>query len=368
MRREAAVPTDILAAIRGPLTAFAPEVVDPPVLLPLSRLLDLAGEGLRTRLAVIETGGAEPMALRPDFTIGVAELHMDSGRAQARYAYEGAAFTGGEPPTEFLQMGVEAYGAGEADEWAMMRAAWDAASAGGRSDLSLMIGGVGMFAAFLDSLNMARSVRGRLLRAMAEPSVMAAELARAGAEQQASGDTQLASALSKLDEADAVTVLEEVWRLAGIQPVGGRGAAEIVHRLRARSTETGGRLSVANAEAIAAYLAVRGAPRAAIEQLKSIGAGVVGWGEALDAWLAGLAASGLPLDRITLDAGFARPFGYYDGMLFEVRSAALGGDRPVAAGGRYDGLLARLCASGGDAGGAVGCMVRPGRAWAGAEQ
>jgi ATP phosphoribosyltransferase regulatory subunit len=53
-------------------------------------------------------------------------------------------------------------------------------------------------------------------------------------------------------------------------------------------------------------------------------------------------------------------------VLFEVRGAALGEDRPVAAGGRYDGLIARL---GGGAGGAVGCMVRPARALAsGGEQ
>jgi ATP phosphoribosyltransferase regulatory subunit len=372
MRREPAVPDAVLAAIRAPLTAFAPEAVNPPVLLPLGRLLDLAGEGLRTRLAVIETGGAEPMALRPDFTLGVAELHMASGRAKARYAYEGAAFTGGEPPTEFLQMGVEAYGADTDDEWTMMRAAWDAASAGGRDDLSLMIGGVGMFRAFLETLNMPRGVRGRLLRAMANPDAIEAELARVGEGETSTGDAQLATVLSKLDETDAVTVLEEVWRLAGVQPVGGRDAAEIVHRLRARGAEdAGARLSQADAQRVRDYRAIRGAPGEAIAALKAIGIAIgidADWGRRMDAWLAGLTASGLPMDRITVDAAFARPFGYYDGMLFEVRSAALGADRPVAAGGRYNGLLARLGGKAVEGGGAVGCMVRPARAWAGAEQ
>jgi ATP phosphoribosyltransferase regulatory subunit len=73
-----------------------------------------------------------------------------------------------------------------------------------------------------------------------------------------------------------------------------------------------------------------------------------------------------------LATGFGRAFGYYDGFLFEVRSAALGPDQPVAAGGRYDSLLTRLAAQSGGLraakaglGGAVGCMVRPWRAWAG---
>ncbi|MFM1961139.1 MAG: hypothetical protein RL588_2656, partial [Pseudomonadota bacterium] len=53
---------------------------------------------------------------------------------------------------------------------------------------------------------------------------------------------------------------------------------------------------------------------------------------------------------------------YYDGLVFEVLSTALGPDRPVAAGGRYDGLPARLSGSGAANGSALGGMVLPGRA------
>jgi ATP phosphoribosyltransferase regulatory subunit HisZ len=58
--------------------------------------------------------------------------------------------------------------------------------------------------------------------------------------------------------------------------------------------------------------------------------------------VAALAAAGVELSAQRLCFGFGRPFGYYDGFLFEVRSAALAADAPVAAGGRYDGLLGRL--------------------------
>jgi ATP phosphoribosyltransferase regulatory subunit len=78
--------------------------------------------------------------------------------------------------------------------------------------------------------------------------------------------------------------------------------------------------------------------------------------------LEALARAGVPADRISLSAGPGSSFDYYDGVRFEVLSAALGPSRPVAAGGRYDGLLARL--DGGRAGRAVGCMVRPWRAFA----
>ena len=45
--------------------------------------------------------------------------------------------------------------------------------------------------------------------------------------------------------------------------------------------------------------------------------------------------------------------------------AALGDEAPVAAGGRYDGLPGRLGVT--TTTGAVGCMVRPARAYAGGQ-
>ncbi|MEI9891619.1 MAG: ATP phosphoribosyltransferase regulatory subunit [Caulobacteraceae bacterium] len=71
----------------------------------------------------------------------------------------------------------------------------------------------------------------------------------------------------------------------------------------------------------------------------------------------------MPEAALTLGAGFGRPFGYYDGFLFAVWSEALGQDEAIAAGGRYDSLLARM---GGTGTSAVGAMVRPARAWNGA--
>ena len=48
------------------------------------------------------------------------------------------------------------------------------------------------------------------------------------------GDT-LSHLLAGLPEAEAAAVLEDLWALAGIEPAGGRSAAEIVHRLAERA-------------------------------------------------------------------------------------------------------------------------------------
>ena len=366
----------VLDAVRAPFAAFAERTgarwTDAPTLQPLSLLLDLAGEGMRSRLFVVQEEGGEELALRPDFTVSLARAFAASGVAEGRWLYEGAAFrvspSGSGRSSEFLQLGVEVFG-GAADpavEDAEVAAlAWAAARAGGRDDLSLLFGDIGLFAAFLQALDLPDGVRTRLHRAFAGGRSVRAELDRlaTGEPVRAAGEGRLASLLAEIPEAEAAAVLEEVWRLAGIQPVGGRGASEIVHRLTERAeAERAPRLSPEERELIARYLEVRGAPAAVLDQVQELaqarGGGldpvIEGWRRRLHA----LAHGGAPVDALTLDCGFARPFGYYDGVLFEVRSAALG-DAAVAAGGRSDGLVARL---GGAPTPSVGCMVRPGRA------
>jgi ATP phosphoribosyltransferase regulatory subunit len=129
-------------------------------------------------------------------------------------------------------------------------------------------------------------------------------------------------------------------------------------------------LTPAQADLAAQFLAIEGAPREALKRMAAVakagGADIAGpladWSARIDAF----AANGAPEDRMTLSARFGRAFSYYDGFLFEVRSKALGDDRPVAAGGRYDGLTKRLGAAR-PSDGAVGCMVRPARAWPASE-
>jgi ATP phosphoribosyltransferase regulatory subunit len=157
--------------------------------------------------------------------------------------------------------------------------------------------------------------------------------------------------------------------MGGVQPVGGRSPVEIVHRLAERAEEASApALSEADAARISAFLAVSDRPAAALEQIRGLARGPA-LDRALDAWEQRhdrLLREGVPADRLRFSPAFGRAFGYYDGFVFEVRSGALDAERPVAAGGRYDGLMLRLGAKART--GAVGCMVRPWRAWAEGEQ
>ncbi|MFZ4606554.1 MAG: ATP phosphoribosyltransferase regulatory subunit [Caulobacter sp.] len=373
MRLEPPVPAEALAAIRAPFATAGAAAVEVPVLQPLALLLDLSGEAMRPRLFVVQAEGGEELAMRPDFTIPVARAHIAGGAAAGRYAYEGKAFraapAGSSRAEEFLQVGVEAFGGDDAAtaDVEVVGLAWRSAAAGGRGDLSLIVGDIALFAAFVDSLALAPALLARLKRLFTRPRLLQAELDRAGQATDEAAARQI-NPLEGVPAGEGEAALRRLWAIAGIEPVGGRPADEIVRRLadRAEAARTPP-LTLAEADAVRRYLAVSATPEAALAAIRSLaGPAPAALDAALAVWtrrLDGLTAQGVPADRITLTAAFGRAFGYYDGLVFEVRSAALGEERPVAAGGRYDGLPARLGAA--SAQGAVGCMVRPARAFAG---
>jgi ATP phosphoribosyltransferase regulatory subunit len=369
---EPPVPPAVLAAIRAPFEGRGAVPIDPPVLLPLSLLLDLAGEAMRARLFVVQGDGGEEAALRPDFTVAVARSHIEAGLAEGRHLYEGRAFRAAPPgsdrPREFLQIGLEALGetpSPEADA-EVTALAWASARAGGREDLELLLGDVALFDAFTEALEVLPVWAARLHRALAGPAALLAALTTS-AKPAAATASPLADLLAHRPEAEAAAVLEDLWALAGVTPIGGRSAAEIARRLIARAAESETPpLSAAAADVLRRLAVVEGEPLAALDAISRLGRGLgAGVDEALERSMArvrALETAGVS-GRQRFVAAFGRPFGYYDGFLFEVRSGALGPDAPVAAGGRYDRLPLRL---GGRAAGAVGCMVRPYRAWAGA--
>lgn len=377
MQLEPTVPPKALAAIRAPFAALRATAIDAPVIQPLNQLLDLAGEAMRARLFIVQGEGGAEACLRPDFTIPVARAHGASGAASGRYVYEGKAFRvapkGTDRAEEFLQIGIEAFEVRDpvGADVEVAAVAWQASLAGGRTDLSMRLGDVALFSAFIGAMALPEALAARLDRAFTRPRVLRADLARAQAGEQTprAGD-RLAGLLAGLPEAEASAVLEEFWGLAGIQPVGGRSAAEIVHRLSQRAEAASApRLSAAQADLISRFLAIDDQPQRALDQVAALaregGASVDLPLRAWQARLDGLMAAGIAPDQMSLSTAFGRAFGYYDGVLFEVTSAALGAEHPVAGGGRYDALLARLGAGVDPSVGAVGCMVRPWRAFDG---
>ncbi|MDO8282001.1 MAG: ATP phosphoribosyltransferase regulatory subunit, partial [Thermodesulfovibrionia bacterium] len=275
MRAEPRVPADTLANLRAPLSQGA-QGIDAPILQPLGLLLELAGEAMRARLFVVQAEGGEESCLRPDFTVPVTRQHLDAGAASGRYYYEGKAFRASpdhpDRPEEFVQIGLERFDAAgtpilEADA-EIAALAWRSALAGGRDDLLLWLGDIALFAAFVDSLDLAPSLAARLKRAASRPRLLQAELARAGGAPKAVESGALADLLASRSPDQAAILLEEVWALAGIEPVGGRGPAEIAQRLiRRAEAATAPALTLRQADSLRRFLAVADTPPAALAAL-----------------------------------------------------------------------------------------------------
>ena len=106
--------------------------VETDILLSAETLLDLYGEDIRGRAYVTSDPLHGEMMLRPDFTLPVVQMHMQSRADPARYTYAGPVFRRQEydeaRANEFLQVGFEVFdgndpAAADAEVFALIRSA-----------------------------------------------------------------------------------------------------------------------------------------------------------------------------------------------------------------------------------------------------
>ena len=87
--------------------------VDADILLSADTLLDLYGEDIRGRAYLTTDPFGGEMVLRPDFTVPVVQMHMDSEADPARYTYAGRVFRKQEDDPsrqrEATQVGFEVF-------------------------------------------------------------------------------------------------------------------------------------------------------------------------------------------------------------------------------------------------------------------
>jgi ATP phosphoribosyltransferase regulatory subunit len=120
---------------------------------------------------------------------------------------------------------------------------------------------VALFSAFIESLSLPEALAARLKRVAWAPAPAQRRTARAGEAPVAEDSGQLAAMLSGLSSSEAATLLEEVWALAGVEPVGGRGAGEIAARLVRRAEAAGApALTPLQAAAIGDFMAISTGP------------------------------------------------------------------------------------------------------------
>ncbi len=356
----------MLGRIRALFVAEGYAPVEPPHLLDAEALLDLYGEDIRTRAFLFPepVSGAE-LCLRPDFTLPVAMAHGARGwERPSAYCYAGPVFrlqteVAGRP-LEYLQVGIERFGEldrarADAAVLALTLSGLDALGAGGRA---VVTGDTGIAFDLLDALGLPPDRRAALRRHFWRPARFRALLARFSGARAEPGARRAALLAAVEGGADAV----EALAAEGRELVGARGLDEIAAHAAALAREVAvAPMPAEQVRLVEAVLGVRGPSGAALTELRRLtveaGIDIAGALDRFELRLDALNRAGIDAEELPFDARFGRTMEYYDGFVFEITAVGRTELPPLAGGGRYDRMTARLGAPRPVP--AVGAMIRP---------
>jgi ATP phosphoribosyltransferase regulatory subunit len=325
---------------------------EPAVLQPAEAFLDVSGEDIRRRMFVTQDAEGREWALRPEFTIPVCRDHIARGPAQraASYSYLGPVFRmrAGEPG-EFAQAGIESIGRTDAQaaDAEVMALICEAVALAGLPKPVIRLGDVAVLNAVLEAAALPASAQRKLMRAVANGAgAQAVEVLDVAADAQADSHAGMLAALEGQDPQAARRFVQDVLAIAGISSVGGRSAGDIASRFLARARERSQPVSDQAKALIGGALAIGGDPDSAASALRALAAeakvDLTREIDALEARTGFMAARGLDVGQMRFDVSFARNLDYYTSFIFELSDPDAAGGKPVAGGGRYDTLLARL--------------------------
>jgi len=327
----------------------------PAILQPAEPFLDLSGEDIRRRMYLItDSGTGEELCLRPDLTIPVARDYLASPAAgqPAKFCYLGPVFRQrGDGPAEFLQAGIESFGRADtaAADAETLALAIEATAHYGLAAPAIRMGDVALFSALIAALDLAPAWKRRLAKDFNRKSSLAHDLDRLvlGSPNGKPEYQGVLAALANSDPRAARALVTDLLSIAGITAVGGRSVGEIADRfLEQAELGAGSALPGATRAVIERFLAVSGDPNAALLALRALAdEAQLALAPALDLFesRAGLLAKrGIDLKRIHFSTAFGRGLDYYTGMVFELHDPGGKVQGELVAGGRYDGLFARL--------------------------
>jgi ATP phosphoribosyltransferase regulatory subunit len=332
--------------------------VTPAILQPAEPFLDLSGEDIRNRIYLTTAPGGGEFCLRPDLTIPVSRDYLASAQAgkPAGFCYLGPVFRHrSDSAAEFLQAGIESFGRPDkaAADAEMLSLGLDATAGYGLGQPDIRTGDVALFAALVAGLELPPAWKRRLIKDFNRKTNLAQDLDRLvlGGNNARPEYQGVLAALAGSDPKGAHALVTDLLSIAGINAVGGRSVAEIADRFLEQSAlGASAKLPGEVRGLIERFLGVQGDPDEAAAELRalSVEANMTAvLAPALDLFESRngfLAARGIDLRRVRFSTGFGRGFDYYTGFVFELTDPARSGD-PLVAGGRYDGLLARLGAA-----------------------
>ncbi len=334
------------------------ELVAPSIIQPAGLFLDVIGESLRGRTYVFTDPDGMELCLRPDLTVPACRIYLErdpSAVSVQRFCYSGPVFRyqPQDAPLgharETRQAGFETFGLSDraAADAEVVRVTVEALTAAGLNDLSLRMGDLGLLHAILDAQAMPSRWRRRLAHQFWRADAFHAELRRLvqwPAESARGIDPALLARLDPAQPAAAEAEVADYLAASTIDLFGTRQLSEITAGLLEAAQDTrAGPLDPAHARLIEDYVAIADNPARAIDTLEKlattarcdIAPAIAAFRHRLDL----MRGIRLDLQAARFSGEFGRRFEYYTGFVFDLVSPVLGGQSPVAGGGRYDSLL-----------------------------
>ncbi|MGE5565722.1 MAG: ATP phosphoribosyltransferase regulatory subunit [Parcubacteria group bacterium] len=357
-----------MTSVEAALDALGPSDAmwaQPPMLLQAGQVIELAGERIRERLLMVSSPQGTEICLRPDMTLPVAiQYAAESARGIKAYRYDGTVFRapgyGGSAEMESRVIGIERFGepdVGRVDA-EVLATALAAAGAAGVSDVVVKLTDLTVFGAVLRAFDLGEPWASRFLAAAIRPSLLKS-LVTTQVEPLPPDDP--AWDLVDLPTHEARRYALALVRTGQGAPLAGRSAESIAERLVAKAAFARSPTPPEPVrETLAALLKISGSPEKVLRARSRL---FIQMGLRMDEYL-DVATRRVDALRelsgdvpVFVDPKYEGNFWYYDGFLFQVRSAT-GQKRVVAAGGRYDGLLFKLTSGELDAP-AAGCSLFP---------
>ena len=326
----------------------------PALLQPAEPFLDLSGEDIRRRMYLTTDAEGRELCLRPDLTIPVSRDYLasaDAGKAQG-FCYLGPVFRDrGQGSPEFIQAGIESFGRSDiaATDAEMLALGLEATTHYSVSAPEIRMGDVALFSALIAALDLAPAWKRRLIKDFNRKTNLAHDLEKLTlvAHNRRSEYEGVLAALAGSDPKGAHALVSDLISIAGITTVGGRTVDEIAERfLEQAALGAATALPQEMRALIEKFLTIAGNPDQAAADLRVLAADAkLAFGPALDLFenrTGFLAARGIDVERIKFSTSFGRGIDYYTGVVFELHDPAGRVAGQLVAGGRYDGLLARL--------------------------
>lgn len=341
---------NMLDRVEEDLLSCSVTMMDCDIIQPAEPFLKMAGEDLRRRIFLTHNVAGEALCLRPEFTIPVCMAHINAGKqAPQSYGYLGQVFRQRDVGmTEFYQAGIEDLGDQDialADARAISNAAMMVRNSSHADAINIVVGDQAVFADVLSALGLPAGWQDRLIHAFGDVQALATMLETLSTSEELSYDDDAVKSLVEADDHEGLSNhLADVMAETGYSTKASRSPDDIARRILEKQRLSNTKLDENDLEKLKAFLAMKVPLSKAINALNTFAdKSEIDLSQSLKTFalrISALEQMGFDLSSAVYETAFGRPLDYYTGLVFEIKNSQ--GAQVLAAGGRYDRLMALL--------------------------